>query len=44
MKSIILSLMLAVGSFAADRTPEQKLVQRIRQELVTLPFYSVFDR
>lgn len=43
MKSIILALMLAVGSFAADRSPEQKLVQRIRQELVTLPFYGVFD-
>lgn len=43
MKTLILSLLLGTGAFSAVRTPEEKLIHQVRQELVTLPFYGVFD-
>lgn len=43
MKTLILGLLLATGAFSAVRTAEEKLIHQVRQELVTLPFYGVFD-
>lgn len=43
MKTLILGLLLATGAFSAVRTAEEKLIRQVRQELVTLPFYGVFD-
>ncbi len=43
MKTLALSLVLVLGTFGASRTQEDKLVRHVRQELVTLPFYGVFD-
>lgn len=38
-----MSALLAMTTFAADRTPEQRLAHQVRHELVLLPFYGVFD-
>lgn len=43
MRTLVLSVMLAAGAFGAVRTAEEKLIHRVRQELVTLPYYGVFD-
>jgi hyperosmotically inducible periplasmic protein len=43
MKMLALTVALALGLWGADRTPEQKLIRQVRLELVTLPFYGVFD-
>ena len=39
-----LTMLLALPSFAAPSTTDEfKLVEKVRKELVMLPFYSVFD-
>ncbi len=43
MKTIVLGLVLAMSGLSAVRTAEEKLIHQVRQELVTLPFYGVFD-
>jgi hyperosmotically inducible protein len=41
---VALTMLAALPSFAATNTTDEfKLVEKVRKELVTLPFFSVFD-
>lgn len=37
------TLFAGVGIYAAEAKPQERLIREIRRELVTLPYYGVFD-
>lgn len=37
------TLFAGVGMYAAEAKPQERLIREIRRELVTLPYYGVFD-